>query len=143
MPKENVADILACLHQEIRAFLGIRRRTTEVIVGPVSLFVRKAVRAYLLSEHDKPVLLHSLDIASIQILEEMQSQGIGSAVIREIHALNPFEATYIESVNEHRLTDHLERNGWSIVSGDRRSPCFIKVTGRSGKIPRPLSPTHA
>jgi hypothetical protein len=53
-----------------------------------------------------------LDIASIEVDEEKQNQGLFKNFLLQAHDLNPWDATYIENVLNPHLAKHLIKNGW-------------------------------
>ena len=74
--------------------------------------VSDTIKVYLRKGHhpigDK--IAKTLDIANIEL--EERGQGTGTALINWLHEQNPFEATYIESILNNRLYDHLKRLDW-------------------------------
>lgn len=58
----------------------------------------------------------TLDIASVEVDEEYQRQGVWSDFIQKAHELNPWEATYVECVHNPHLAESLLRHGWMPVS---------------------------
>jgi hypothetical protein len=55
----------------------------------------------------------TLDIANVTVFEE--GKGTFSRFIAKAHELNPWDATYVECVQNERLASWLFRNGWSVV----------------------------
>jgi hypothetical protein len=52
----------------------------------------------------------TLDIASIEVF--IPGNGIGTSFIDIAHTINPFEATYIESVLNEKFLKYLLNNNW-------------------------------
>lgn len=56
----------------------------------------------------------TLDVASVDVLEEFQGQGLFSEFLEKAHEMNPWEATYVENVLNPRLGAFLVRSGWMV-----------------------------
>ncbi len=54
----------------------------------------------------------TLDIANIQIDESERGKGVGMRLIDWLHEQNPFEVTYVESLQNLRLYASLKQRGW-------------------------------
>ena len=54
----------------------------------------------------------TLDIASIDVAEEKQNQGLCTKFLKDAHEINPWEATYVECVHNPLLASMLMRRGW-------------------------------
>lgn len=67
-----------------------------------------------------------LDLASIEVYEK--KQGVFTAFLEAAHAMNPWEATYIECVQNDFLTLFLEKKGF-IRQGDELVPNFYLLKG--------------
>ena len=67
-----------------------------------------------------------LDIANISVDEDYRSQGIGAQIIQYLHQHNPFEYTYVESVLNDRLYQHLITQQWVLIEKSE-PPCFYKM----------------
>lgn len=57
-------------------------------------------------------ILTTLDIASIEVDENKQNQGLFTAFLNKAHELNPWDATYVECVLNPNLAAFLIKNGW-------------------------------
>jgi hypothetical protein len=69
-------------------------------------------------------LFKTLDIASIEVF--ITGNGIGTSFIDIAHAINPFEATYIESVLNERFLKHLLKDNW-ILQENSIPPSVYKL----------------
>lgn len=59
----------------------------------------------------------TLDIASVEVDEDKQGQGVFSDFLDKAHEMNPWDATYIENVLNPVLATSLIRHGWLPVPG--------------------------
>lgn len=64
----------------------------------------------------------TLDIASVEVYEK--GQGTWTEFIAKAHEMNPWEATFCESVLNEDLAVWLMKNGWQPVPGSI-PPCFF------------------
>lgn len=82
-------------------------------------YVRKAEHSMVFSQS----LITSLDIAAVEVYQEYRGQGKFKDFLNYAHEINPWQATYVESVNSDRLRDFLFRDHWQAAS----TPfCFFK-----------------
>lgn len=66
-----------------------------------------------------------LDIAAVEVIEDKRGQGIFSSFLTKAHEINPWEATYMECVNNTDLAAFLVKNGWMMAPN---SPdCFFLI----------------
>jgi hypothetical protein len=72
--------------------------------GEMQLYVRKGIH-YL--EYEK---CDTLDLASFEVFEK--GKGTFTTFVTQVHAINPWDATYIECVHNDRLRNWLERHGF-------------------------------
>ena len=87
-------------------------------------------------------LENTLDIASLVVDEDHRGAGIGSMLISEIHRINPFEYTYVESLLNTSLYCHLIDHGWIDVPRST-PPCVYKHAIKINEhILRPLLSCH-
>lgn len=77
-------------------------------------------------------VVNTLDIASLVIEEDYRGMKIGRRVINEIHRINPFGYTYIESLLNTSLYYHLIENGWIDVPRST-PPCVYKRTNNTNE----------
>lgn len=54
----------------------------------------------------------TLDIAAVEVEEKMQRQGIFTRFLSKAHALNPWEATFVENAHAPHLAKFLMTHGW-------------------------------
>ena len=67
----------------------------------------------------------TLDIASVSVDEDKQGQGAWTDFLDKAHAMNPWEATYIESVLNPVLAASLIRHGWMPVPNSYPESFFM------------------
>jgi hypothetical protein len=89
----------------------------------MDVYVRRSVYRPILCE-----LLVCLDIANVEVHEK--SQGNFTNFLREAHAINPWGATYVESVHEERLHEFLLKEGFSLQLMSLPAS-YYKLTGVS------------
>ncbi len=74
----------------------------------------KLMEVYI--RHGRKVLVHgkgiqqTFDIANVTVYKK--SKGTWTNFIGKVHAINPFDATYVECVHNERLASWLIRNNW-------------------------------
>lgn len=73
------------------------------------------------------VVLSTLDIASINVTKP--GRGFWTKFIKEVHAINPWEATYVENVLNQRFERWFVKHGWT-QQKDILPPSFFLLTGR-------------
>lgn len=78
----------------------------------MNVYVRKGV--HLISG----AVSCTLDIASVEVREENQQQGLWTKFIKAAHQVNPWEATYVESVLNPFLKRSLIKHGWQSAGLD-------------------------
>jgi len=59
----------------------------------------------------------TLDIASVEVDEDKQRQGIWSDFLDKAHEMNPWDATYVENVHNPIIQVSLIKHGWLPVPG--------------------------
>lgn len=106
---------------------GIRNRYVMDEFGVCSVYARKARRMI------NGKMTSTLDIANISVDGGLRGNGIGIAVIEKMHELNPYQATYVESLLNENLHQRLLRDGWETVT-DAYPPCVFKSTSTHGKL---------
>lgn len=105
---------------QIKALDKFKANLLEFLNGPsrnlyvtsgrsISVYTRKGVHLV----NNKKTM--TLDIGSICIGRGRKGQGLGMATVNLMHEMNPFEATYIESILNNRFKDRLIKEGWLIV----------------------------
>ena len=62
-------------------------------------------------------LVWTLDIASVEVDEDKQGQGLWTDFLDKAHEMNPWEATHVECVHNPILAASLLRHGWMPVPG--------------------------
>jgi hypothetical protein len=67
----------------------------------------------------------TLDIATVEVDEDKQGQGLWTTFLEKAHELNPWEATYIENVLNPVLAESLIRHGWMIANSNFGSHSFF------------------
>jgi len=94
------------------SFLDSNFRNQWVRYGPADVYVRKG--NHILNGE----LLHTFDIANINIAnEEQQQKGVFTAMVCELRELltfeyNEYHALYVENVQTKYFANHLRRRGW-------------------------------
>lgn len=86
----------------------------------ISVYVRKSQR-YV----KRGYVVDVFDIASINIAEEHQNNGLGTLVIDHIHHHHDREATMVESILNDQLYDRLINQGWTYMP-NTHPRCVIK-----------------
>lgn len=111
--KIQPADVVAGLRDELINFLGsgIRNGYISDADSVCNVYTRKGLHLI------DGVVEHTLDVASISVDSEHRGNGIGSSVIHMMHNTNPFGITYVESLLNDSLHDHLKALGWKAVEG--------------------------
>lgn len=87
------------------------------------------VKIYIRINHQRSlegVLMNCLDIANLELQEKWQRKGYGSALIEDIHSVNPLEATFIENIQIPEFAESLQRKGWIKDSKYRFDLCLYK-----------------
>ncbi len=87
----------------------------------MKVYVRKA--CHILQLNDRRALT-TLDIANIEVIESERCKGHGFNFINTAHALNPYQATYIETVSSQRFADRLLKDGWLPAYSEA---CYFKL----------------
>ena len=93
---------------ELAKFLSSNMRNIYVTSGrSISVYTRKGI--HLINGKRR----NTLDIANISI--SRRGKGLGMAVVNLMHQVNPFEATYVESILNERFGKRLLKEGWLVV----------------------------
>jgi|694.fasta_scaffold12015_38 hypothetical protein len=96
---------------QLKLFLDSKHRNLWIQDDYMSVYVRKAKRFL-----DKSFLT-TLDIASVEVEESKRNCGLWSNFLRQSHEINPYQATYVESVLNPILFESLSKHGW-IIAGE-------------------------
>lgn len=105
---------------------GGKRCINEWLVGDdMEVYVRRSVYRSIGGDR-----LVCLDIANIEVAEK--GQGHFTEFLRDAHAINPWGATYVESVLEERLHDFLTKEGF-LVQPLSLPVSYYKLTGASNE----------
>src|SRR3989344_4673878 len=89
----------------IHQFLSTPERNAWLYSADMQLYIRKSKRVI------NSQIVTTLDIANITVYHK--GQGIFKKFIKEFHEINPYQASYIESILEPRLVSWCQRNGWT------------------------------
>lgn len=93
----------------------------------------KAIRAYLRKSQRllDGVARQCLDIASVEIADEYQQQGLFTAFVLQAHELHMWEATYIEHAYNSIIAHWCRKRGWKCDPGsDPLSFYLLKETAQ-------------
>jgi hypothetical protein len=104
------------LENELWQFLESSYRNRWLEHDKIKVYVRKA------HHFIKDQACECLDIASIEVIEEFQHQGVFKDFLDTALTLNPYPCLYIENVLNQNLVQYLKRRGFYQI-GDV-SPCF-------------------
>lgn len=105
--------------QEFAKFMADKYKKNAWLAGGdnIQVYVRKA---------HHPIgdqMTNTLDIANINV--ENRGQGTGMEVINWLHEVNPFDATYVESLQNPRLYARLLKDGWIDVPNSIPPSVFL------------------
>lgn len=67
-----------------------------------------------------------LDIASVEVVEDKRGKGIFTEFLAKAHEINPWEATYVECVNNTNLAAFLLKSGWMMAQNSPDSFFMMK-----------------
>lgn len=70
--------------------------------------------------------MRTFDIANISVESGLRGSGIGISAINKMHEMNPFQATFVESLLNEGLHQRLLNDGWNEVEGSI-PPCVYKM----------------
>lgn len=59
-----------------------------------------------------------LDIATVEVRPKLRGKGIFRRFLAEVHALHPYEATFIENVQLPRFREFFRKNNWIEIPMD-------------------------
>jgi hypothetical protein len=103
----------------LKQFLASNNRNLWMNGSGLAVYVRKSIR--LIEDRMVPCL----DIANMQA--QRPGRGTGGRFIEDAQLLNPYEAIFIECVQNERLASRLERTGWIKLQDDQAvTPCFYR-----------------
>lgn len=75
--------------------------------------------------------LKCLDVASIDIIESRQGRGIFTDLIAKLHAINPYQATFVENVLEPRFQAWFPKHGWAVTVDGCVVPSYFMLREQS------------
>ena len=94
------------ISDKLQKFLLSSNRNEWLSDGKMKVYVRKSKRCF-----DGVTLLTCFDCATVEV--EDKGKGTFKKFIKEFHEINPFQASFIESVCEPRLAEWCEKNNWT------------------------------
>lgn len=94
---------------------------TWISTDILKVYVRTSMRRL-----DDKQIRTCFDIASIEVAEEYRRKGIFTATVQKIHAIHPFEATYLENVHAQEIQHWPEKYGWTKNLYDKYSYYLLK-----------------
>lgn len=87
----------------------------------MKVYVRKG--RHILGTGQNAVI--TLDIATVEVNEGKQNQGIWTNFLYHAHEMNPWDATYIENILNPILSVSLVKNGWiPVIKPGLYSECY-------------------
>lgn len=96
----------------------------------LEVYVRKAFRFIpCLPLGTSGQMCTTLDIGSIGVFEEFRGQGICTDFLVKAHEMNPWDATFVESVMSDKLIRVLQRLGYKCLNQNELVPNFFKLKG--------------
>ena len=118
-------DPVANIMVDVTRFLTepVRNRYVADELGVCTVYTRKGI--HYINGH----MTRTLDVANISVEGGLRGNGIGMSVINNMHAANPYQATYVESLLNEGLHQRLLNEGWMPVK-DAYPPCVYKVTNQ-------------
>lgn len=105
----------------------VRNRYVSDELGVCMVYARKGI--HYINGH----MTRTLDVANISVEGGMRGNGIGMSVINSMHAANPYQATYVESLLNEGLHQRLLDDGWLPVA-ESYPPSVFKPTDNKWPI---------
>lgn len=105
----------------------VRNRYVSDDLGVCMVYARKGI--HCINGH----MTRTLDVANISVEGGMRGNGIGMSVINSMHAANPYQATYVESLLNEGLHQRLLDDGWLPVA-ESHPPSVFKPTDNKWPI---------
>ena len=118
-------DPVANFSTDLTKFLteGVRNRYLSGEFGVCNVYSRRT--RHLINGK----VMFTLDVANISIDGGLRGNGIGMGIINKMHEMNPYQATYIESLLNEGLHQRLLNEGWIPVK-DTYPPCVYKIANQ-------------
>lgn len=98
--------------EKLREFVSLKNtfgRSTWVADDTISVYVRASRRVL---DGEMPKTTNCLDLATFDVPEELQKQGIFTRFLHEAEEINPWPFTYVENVLNPVIVPLLLREGW-------------------------------
>lgn len=99
-----------------------RARNTWISDDKLKVYLRKSARIILPTQRS---FVFTLDIASVVVKEEYRRQGIFKDFLIHTHAVNPWQATWVENTWNEDLSLFLEQDGWQ--ANEIYPMCWFKL----------------
>lgn len=129
-----MGDVQFDLIIKVNDFLESHKRNEWLFFKWGKIYIRKSVRSL---NFPCQGLTKCLDIATIEVYPEYQNKGICKNLIKAIHDMNPYEATFIEEVSNDFLKCHLNKNEYSIKNNDHFKFTKHSIGNRKQEISNP------
>ena len=110
--------------EQIREFLNDTRKVAWFADADMNVYARKSTRLI------EGKLRKTLDIATVEVREEMRCKRVFTNFINDMIGMNPFPILFVENIMTDRFAKYFQSQGWLSMGPyeEWQLPCYYIYT---------------